>query len=101
QGFLAKTSDSQIIPLHTNHKSGIQQMVNITVNNNQVSHAHQIRFMDYDAVDFRRKKNSLYIQLLPSSVPCLPLQVFFLIKILRTAHIKHAAEQVPELHTGF
>ena len=58
EGFLVNTSDSQIIPLHTNHKSGIQQMVNITINNNQISHAHQIRFMDYDAVDFKRKKNS-------------------------------------------
>src|SRR5690606_25394382 len=57
EGFLVNTNDSQIIPLHTNHKSGIQQMVNIAINNNQVSHAHQISFTDYDAVDFKRKKD--------------------------------------------
>lgn len=58
QGFLVKTSDSHLIPLKTNYKSGIQQMVNISVSGNQLSLAHQVRYMDYDAVDFKRKKNN-------------------------------------------
>lgn len=58
QGFVVKASESQVISLTTNHKSGIHQMVNISVSDNQLSLAHQIRYMDYDAVDLKRKINA-------------------------------------------
>lgn len=56
EGFVVKSSDSQIIPLQTNYRSGIQQMVNISLNEGKVLFAHQIRFADFDAIDYTKRR---------------------------------------------
>jgi len=58
-GFLVNKEDSKLVGMDLDHKSGIMQMVNISLDEDSVHYNHQVRYMDYDAIRFLEKYEDL------------------------------------------
>ncbi|MDN3669436.1 DUF3857 domain-containing protein [Echinicola jeungdonensis] len=58
-GFLIRERESCLIPIGVMHKSGIKQLVEVSLENDSLSFAHDIRYIDYDAVKFEKRRENL------------------------------------------
>ncbi|WP_225444132.1 DUF3857 and transglutaminase domain-containing protein [Echinicola arenosa] len=58
-GFLVKEEGSDLIRMNLEHKSGIKQMVNISLEADSIHFGHTVRYLDYDAVSFLERNDDL------------------------------------------
>ncbi|GGF22916.1 DUF3857 domain-containing protein [Echinicola rosea] len=61
-GFLVMEKDSGLINVSLNHKSGLQQMVDVSFKGDTLHYDHAVRYLDYDAVDFLEENEGLAVE---------------------------------------
>ncbi|WP_246581595.1 DUF3857 domain-containing protein [Echinicola shivajiensis] len=59
EGFLLKEEDSHLVKINLDHKSGIKQMINISLIEDSIQFTHTVRYMDYDAIQFMEQHNDI------------------------------------------
>ncbi|WP_186755915.1 DUF3857 and transglutaminase domain-containing protein [Echinicola salinicaeni] len=58
-GFLIQEEGSHLTTINLEHKSGISQMVDISLENDSIKFGHTVRYIDYDAIRFMEQYNDI------------------------------------------
>ncbi|GAB3665978.1 hypothetical protein GCM10028791_41780 [Echinicola sediminis] len=61
-GFLVREQGSDLERIGLDHKSGIKQMVDISLEADSLHYDHKVRYLDYDAISFLEKYEEMDVQ---------------------------------------